>query len=291
MWQNLSTHRKGLVFVGLSALLFSTPGLFTRGVSASGWDVIFWRALFSVMFTTAYLTWRGTLKSQISNLGIVGWANALVWASGTIAFLQAYKLTSIANVSLVYGSAPILTAFLAWMWFRERPRNIVLAASMLAFAGVVVIGAGSLGTMHLGGDLLALWMSCTVAIGLSVFRKFPQTPAAGTALMSSVLVIPPALIWGQPFATSYSEIAILALFGLVFSIAAILLSEGSKLLPSSEAALVSNLEVPVQPILAWIILNELPARATFIGGALILIAIGASTWPSRGRVATMPTIG
>ena len=190
MWQNLSTHSKGLTLVGLSALLFSTPGLFTRGVSASGWDVIFWRAVFSVMFTAAYLTWRGTLKSQILNLGVIGWANALIWASGTIAFLQAYKLTSIANVSLVYGSAPILTAFLAWMWFRERPRNIVLAASILALAGVIVIGAGSLGTLHLGGDLLALWMSCTVAIGLSVFRKFPQTPAAGTALLSSVLVIP-----------------------------------------------------------------------------------------------------
>ena len=88
MWQNLSTHSKGLTLVGLSALLFSTPGLFTRGVSASGWDVIFWRAVFSVMFTAAYLTWRGTLKSQILNLGVIGWANALIWASGTIAFCK-----------------------------------------------------------------------------------------------------------------------------------------------------------------------------------------------------------
>ena len=281
MWQNLSTRSKGLLLVGLSALLFSTPGLFTRGVSASGWDVIFWRAVFSIIFTAIYLTWRGTLKSQISNLGKSGWANAVVWASGTIAYLQAYKLTSIANVSLIYGSAPILTAFVAWLWFRERPRNIVLAASVLALAGVIVIGAGSLGSGHIGGDLLALWMTCSVAIGLSIFRKYPATPAAGAAMMSSVLVIPPALIWGQPFTTSFPEILILALFGLVFSIASILLSEGSKRLPSSEAALVSNLEVPVQPVLAWIVLNELPARATFVGGALILIAIAASTWPSR----------
>ncbi|MEP6826453.1 MAG: EamA family transporter [Aestuariivirga sp.] len=284
MWLSLSTHNKGLLLVVISALLFSTPGLFTRGVSASGWEVIFWRAVFSVMFTAAYLAWRGTLKSQLSGLGRSGWANAVVWASGTIAYLQAYKLTSIANVSLIYGSAPILTALIAWMWFRERPRNIVLAASILALAGVVVIGAGSLGSGHVGGDLLALWMTCSVAIGLSIFRKYPQTPAAGAAMMSSVLVIPPALFWGDPWITSPGEILILALFGLVFSIASALLSEGSKFLPSSEAALISNLEVPIQPVLAWVVLAELPARATFVGGALILIAIGASTWPSRAKV-------
>ncbi len=281
MWRNLSTHSKGLALVSISALMFSTPGIFTRGVSASGWDVIFWRAVFSLLFTAAFLFWRGTFKSQVARLGKSGWANAIVWATGTIAYLQAYKLTSIANVSLIYGSAPILTALVAWLWFRERPRNIVLAASLLALAGVVLIGAGSLGSGHIGGDLLALWMTCSVAIGLSIFRKYPETPAAGAAMMSSVLVVPPALIWGQPFTTSLPEILILAVFGLVFSIASILLSEGSKLLPSSEAALVSNLEVPVQPVLAWVILNELPAKATLMGGALILIAIAASTWPSR----------
>jgi drug/metabolite transporter (DMT)-like permease len=279
----MSNHSKGLLLVAVSALLFSTPGLFTRGVSASGWDVIFWRAVFGILFTALYLAWRGTLKSQIAGLGKSGWANAIVWASGTIAYLQAYKLTSIANVSLIYGSAPILTALVAWLWFEERPRNIVLAASVLALLGVGVIAQGSLGTSHITGDLLALWMTCTVAIGLSIFRKYPQTPAAGASMMSSILVLAPALVWGNPFATAGHEILILALFGFVFSVASILLSEGSKLMPSSEAALMSNLEVPIQPVLAWFVLSELPPGATFVGGALVLIAICASAWPSRAK--------
>lgn len=278
-----SSHTKGLLLVALSALLFSTPGLFTRAVAASGWDVIFWRAAFGILFTTLYLAWRGTLKSQMSGLGKSGWANAIVWSSGIIAYLQAYKLTSIANVSLIYGSAPILTVLVAWVWFRERPRNIVLAASLLALLGVVAIAGGSLGTVHLAGDLLALWMTCTVAIGLSIFRKYPQTPAAGAVIMASILVLPPAYYWGNPFSTMGSEILILAAFGLVFSVASILLSEGSKLLPASEAALMSNLEVPIQPFLAWIFLSELPPRATFMGGALVLVAIAFSAWPQKRK--------
>jgi drug/metabolite transporter (DMT)-like permease len=279
----MSNHSRGLLLVATSALLFSTPGLFTRGVSASGWDVIFWRAVFGILFTASYLAWRGLLKSQVAGLGRSGWANAVVWASGTIAYLQAYKLTSIANVSLIYGSAPILTALVAWLWFKERPRNIVLAASVMALVGVGVIAQGSLGTSHITGDLLALWMTCTVAIGLSIFRKYPQTPAAGASMMSSVLVLAPALVWGNPFATAAHEILILALFGFVFSVASILLSEGSKLMPSSEAALMSNLEVPIQPVLAWLVLSELPPGATFVGGALVLVAICVSAWPSRAR--------
>ncbi len=283
MFPAMTSHTKGLLLIAISALLFSTPGLFVRAVAASGWDVIFWRGAFGIVFTVVFLLWRGTLKSQIAGLGKSGWASAIIWASGTIAYLHAYKLTSIANVSLIYGSAPVLTALVAWLWFKERPRNIVMAASVLALLGVMMIAQGSLGTVHLAGDLLALWMTCTVAIGLSIFRKYPQTPAAAAAITSSVLVLFPALLWGNPLSTSGGDLVILALFGLVFSVASILMSEGSKLLPSSEAALMSNLEVPIQPVLAWAILSELPPRATFIGGALVLIAIGASTWPSRTR--------
>jgi hypothetical protein len=147
----MSNHSKGLQLVAVSALLFSTPGLFTCGVSASGWDVIFGRAVFGMRFTALYLGWRGTLKTQMASLGKSRWADAMVWASGTTAYRQAYKLTSIANVSLIYGGAPSLTARL----------------------GVVGIAQGSLGTAHLAGGLLALWMACTRAIGLSIFRQHP----------------------------------------------------------------------------------------------------------------------
>ncbi len=280
MWQSLSTHRKGLILVSLSALLFSTPGLFTRAVAASGWDVIFWRGFFGVLFTLAFMAWRGDMRGQFAKFGGSGWLNATLWATGTIAYLQAYKLTTIADVSLIYGSAPIMAALLGWFYFGERPRNIVLGASLLALIGVAIIGGGSKGSSHLLGDALALWMTITVAISFALFRKFPQTPAATTAIMASMLAMIPSAALGQPLQVPGHEILILAAFGAVFSAASLLLAEGSKLLPAGETALVSNLEVPLQPTLAWIILAELPAKATFIGGVLILIAIGASTWPS-----------
>ena len=280
----MTSRTKGLTLVAISALLFSTPGLFTRGVSASGWDVIFWRGVFGILFTGAYLVWRGQLREQLSRFGWTGWANALLWSTGAIGYLQAYKLTTIAEVSLIYGAAPILAALLAWIWFGERPRNIVLAASLLAFIGVAVIGAGALGAGHLLGDALALWMTITVAISFNLFRKYPDTPAAASAIVASAIALVPSLIFGDPFHTSAQDIAVLAVFGAVFSVASILLAEGSKYLPAGETALMSNLEVPVQPALAFLVFAEWPSSGAFAGGALILIAIMVSSWPNRGTV-------
>ncbi len=274
-------HTRGLTLVAISALLFSTPGLFTRGVSASGWDVIFWRGVFGIIFTSLYLLWRGKLREQFSRFGWTGWINALLWSTGAIAYLQAYKLTTIAEVSLIYGLAPILAALLAWAWFGEPPRKVVLAASILAFIGVAVIGAAALGAGHLLGDTLALWMTITVAISFSMFRKYPNTPAAASAIMASVIALVPSFIFGDPGHVPLHEIAILAVFGAVFSAASILLAEGSKFLPAGETALMSNLEVPVQPLLAWLVFTEIPSPAAFIGGALIIVAILASSWPQR----------
>ncbi|MDQ7069207.1 MAG: DMT family transporter [Rhodobacterales bacterium] len=50
----------------------------------------------------------------------------------------------------------------------------------------------------------------------------------------------------------------------------------TKRVPSGEAALLSSLEAPLAPLWAWMIFAEMPPRATFIGGALILTAVVGS---------------
>lgn len=281
MSQTSTTRSKGILLVTISALLFSTPGLFTRAVVANAWDITFWRGIFGVCLAVLFLAARGGLKTGLFNVGKPGLIAAIIWASGSIAFIQSFKLTAIANVSMIYGSAPLMTALLAWLWFREKPRNIVLIASIVGFGGVFIIGIGSAGSIHLTGDLLALWMTLTGAVGFVIFRKYPQISAAGTTVVASFLVLPVCLLFSNPLLVAPHEIAICALFGVVFAVAATLMTEGSKFIPSGEAALLSNLEVPLQPVLAWLIFSELPARATFLGGFFVLIAIGLSILPSR----------
>lgn len=99
----------------------------------------------------------------------------------------------------------------------------------------------------------------TIAVFMVIYRVFPETPGAGPAAMQSILLLPVSFYFGAPFAVDVFEIAILAAFGLLFAIASVTLAEGAKRVPASQTALLSALETPLAPILAFVILAELPA--------------------------------
>jgi len=268
-----SQYGLGIMLVVVSAITFSTAGLFSKGVQAAAWDIIFWRGVFSAGFTTLWVWHRGQIRDNFPKMGISGVAVAVVGALGTAAFIAAFKLTTIANVSLIYAVAPMLAALLAWAWIGEKASRTVISGSLLALAGVAIIVSGSLGQINLRGDLLALGMALAMAVLMVIYRKFPSTPGAGPAALSSLLLVPVAFVLGNPLGIPLSEILILSAFGLVFAIASVTLAEGAKRVPSGQTALLSILEVPLAPVLAFLVLSEVPHIRTIAGGALVLIAV------------------
>jgi len=48
---------------------------------------------------------------------------------------------------------------------------------------------------------------------------------------------------------------------------------GSRLLPSSQAALISTLETPLMPFWIWLAFSEVPAFRVLLGGALVMGAV------------------
>lgn len=259
-----------------SAFLWSTVGLFTKGVEASAWNVVFWRAVFAALLTTAYVAARGQLRREFLEIGRWGWIAAIIGASGTAAFIPAFKITTVANVAMIYASAPVVAGLLAWAWIGEKPRLVVILGIVLSIIGVGLIVGGSVGGGRLHGDLLALWMTIAIASLLVVYRRFPDLASAGPAVLSSVILIPIAFILGDPFSVPLHEIGILAGFGLVFSIAPVTMVEGAKRLPSSETALLSTLEAPLAVALAFFVLSEVPLQMTLLGGMLILVGVVCS---------------
>ncbi len=268
-----SQYGLGVMLVIVSVITFSTAGLFSKGVQAAPWDIIFWRGVFSAGFTTLWIWHRRQVRENFVQMGVSGVAVAIVGALGTAAFIASFKLTTIANVSLIYAVAPMLAALLAWLWIGERASKAIIFGSLLALIGVVIIVSGSLGQINLRGDVLALCMAVAMAVLMVIYRKFPSTPSAGPAALSSLLLLPVALALGNPFSIPLSEILILSAFGFVFAVASVTLAEGAKRVPSGQTALLSTLEVPLAPILAFLVLSEFPHTRTIAGGALVLIAV------------------
>ncbi|MEO1192500.1 MAG: DMT family transporter [Pseudomonadota bacterium] len=273
----------GIALLVISATLFSSAGLFTKGVAADAWSILFWRGLAAAAGTLAYIALRGQLLSEWRRMGRAGWAVAVIGAIGSAAYIPALKITSIANVTLIYAAVPLLAAAFAWVSIGERPSRRVGLCCLLAFLGVLVIVQGSLGQVVLTGDLLALVMTASLAAIMVIYRCYPETPAALPAVFMSLFLLPPALLLTDPVAATGGEIGLMAAFGLVFALAAVTLAEGARRIAAAEAGLLSALETPLAPLWAWLLLAELPPQATWIGGSLVMAAVLWAQLPNRRR--------
>ena len=268
-----STHTSGVLLVCISAIAFSTAGLFTKGVTADAWSVIFWRGISAAAFTLIYVVWRGEFLSEWRNFRGPAALSALLNAAGTAAFIPAFKLTSIANVALIWATAPFITALLAWLLLGERPGWRIMVASIVAILGVLVVVSSSFGDGNIIGDALAFWMTLMIAGIMVLYRRWPDTPVALPNVLGSVLLLPFAIWLTAPLQVVSSELLILLGFGLLFALASVTLTMGARILPPAETALLSALETPLAPIWAFLLLSEMPTRAAMIGGAMIMAAL------------------
>lgn len=271
----------GVVLVVVSALVFSSAGIFTNGVSSTAWSIIFWRGLAAAGFTLVYLLLRGMLARELSAFGVHALFISVMMAAGTMAFIPAFKLSSVANVAIVYSASPLIAALMSWFFIGEKPSRTVTIASCVAFVGMTLVFYSSASTGGGLGELLALFMTIMMAGTMVAYRKWPETTAALPAVVSSLLLLPVALLFGSPLQAASQELPILLIFGLVFAVASVTLSEGARRLPSAETALLSLLETPLAPVLAYLILQEVPSWHVLLGGTVILMAV---VWSQRQHI-------
>ncbi len=263
----------GAALVIMSAVAFSTAGIFTKAVAADAWSVIFWRGVSAVAFTLVFLVTRSGLRRELRCFRTPAVIATLLMASGTAAFIPAFKLTSVANVSVIWATSPFVAAFLAWVFIREVPAARTLACSVLALIGVLITVRGSFVAGGVTGDLLALWMTLMMAGTMVIYRAYPDTPTKLPAALSALILLPVAMTYAAPTQVVGPEIGILAAFGLVFAAASVLLAKGSSRVPSAKAALLSVIETPLAPIWAFLILAEMPSVPTLVGGSTVMVAV------------------
>lgn len=278
----------GIVLIFVSALFFSTAGVFTKGVSADAWSVIFWRGVSAAFLGVLYLALISRLRSEMRRMRWTGWLLAVIYASGTAAFIPAFKLTSIANVALIWASAPVLAATVAWLWFRQTISLGFAIATVMVVLGTSVIVWGSVGTASLAGDLLALWMTVMMVLIMTLYRCYPETPTTLPTVMASLMLLPVAWLQTDLMQVPPGEIVLSALFGVTFVVASITLSEGSRHLAPGETALLSLSETPWAILLAVLVIAEIPDRQTLFGGAIIMAAVVWYQW-SMLRAERTPT--
>lgn len=225
---------------------------------------------------SAWLVWRRGRAglADWKRLGWAGWAAATVSSMATVCFIAAFKNTAVANVAIIYATAPFAAAAIAWVWMRETPGLATLAAAGLCLAGVTVMVGGSVGRPDLTGDLLALGMTALMALMMVIVRRHPDRPMTmAVGPVSCFQLVATVWVMGAQLDVSVSELVLLAGFGIVHAAATVLLAEGLLRIRAAEAALLGALEVPLAPLWSWLILSEILRMPTVAGGVVVFATL------------------
>lgn len=175
------------------------------------------------------------------------------------------------------AASPFLAAVLGRIVLGEAVAPRTWAAIAIALAGIFLMVREGLAAGAWIGNLAGL----ASALGFAAFTVTLRWRQLDDSLPSSVLGSLFAVIaggaaaqLGQPLLVPVPDILWSVLMGVVtLSGGMILYTLGSRVIPSAELALLSNVEVLLAPFWVWLIMGETASSGTFLGGAILLFAI------------------
>jgi drug/metabolite transporter (DMT)-like permease len=282
----------GVLLVTASTVMWSSAGFFVRALDLELWTMVAWRSLFAcLLLLPLAFALRGRAVFRLRrSVGPGGLVAIPVMAVAMFSYVAALKLTSVANVMVVYATVPFLAAGLAFLMLRERPGLRVLCAAGVAFVGVVSMAGSATAAADLAGNGFALLMTLGFAASVVTARRWTRYDATlATALASGLCALG---CFGVALATlpalpvpNAPQLVVLVLFSLATqSLSYLFFLLGSRHVPSSEAGLIALLDVVLGPLWVWLVFVETPGTPALIGGALVLLAVvGYLTLPRFGH--------
>jgi drug/metabolite transporter (DMT)-like permease len=263
-----------------AASIFSTAGVIVRRIDLAAWDISFWRSALLTLAMLPLLAWQWrALSSDVRHAGVALVASALLLAGAFVAFILALGLAPVANVLLMFGATPFVTALLARAFAGEPLHRHTLAAMAVAAFGLGLSVAGSLQADALGGMAVAGFVVLCMSGNYVVVRKrrdVSMVPAISLAGLLSGLA---ALPFAHPADVSWQQLPWLLMLspgqlagGLLLYVASL------KRIPAARAALLGLLELVLGPLWVWLFDGEKPDDLTLCGGLIVIGAAAANVW-------------
>ena len=268
----------GTLLLTASAVAYSTAGFYTRLIPVDPWTLLFWRGLFGGLFLAAVVVVqeRGRFVQAFRAIGRDGLLIAVCSALATICFLNAMRLTSVADVMVIDAAIPFVTVGMAWLVLRERESVRTLIATLAAFGGMAIMAGPAMLDGRIVGDLLAFAMAALMALVIVLIRRqraINMVPAVCASAFLCALIVWP---FASPLGVDAAELGLLVQFGVTqFGLGLLLLAFGTPLVSATRGALIGVLQTPLSVLWVWLAFAEQPAVLTLVGGSIVLAAVVA----------------
>ncbi len=275
----------GVLYAVSAATVFSTAGVIVRRIDLPAWDVSFWRSAFLVAAMLPFLFWqRRRVWIDVRNAGAALLLSALALAGSFVAFILALGLAPVANVLIMFGATPFITALLARLFLGEPLHRHTIFAMVAAIAGLALSVAGSLQAGAVLGMAVAGIVVLCMSSNYVVVRHRRDVGMAPAILLAGVISGVVALPFAHPENVTLSQVPwLLALSPGQLACGLLLYMASLKRIPAGRAALLGLLELVLGPIWVWAIDGEKPGYLTLLGGAIVISAAAVNVWLDSRR--------
>ncbi len=275
-------RRKALLFLILTATLWSTGGVMIKAISWGPVAILGGRSIFSTIMFFIYLRRFPMHWTRWKVLAAV----AHIFTA--LLFITATKLTTAANAIFLQYTAPVYIILLGAWFLKEHPSRNDWTSMVIIFAGMALFFGDKLSLNGLEGNILAMLSGLSMAVmNVSLRAQKDGTPAESILMahLFTAIVGFPYVLKESWTVTNWLIILYLGIFQIGFSF--LFFTAAIKHVPAIEATLISTLEPILNPLWVFLFIGEEPGRFALLGGAIVLAGVALNAIGSA-RAAAQP---
>ena len=267
--KNLTEYQKGIFFVFIAGLLWSTGGLLIKLISLTAMQLAFFRCFI------AAITFGSLFRKKILLVNKLTFINSVFYAAILITFVIATKKTTAANAIFLQSTAPIYVLIFEPKFNKTKYERINVITVAVCMVGMLLFFVGKIEPGHLEGNIIALISGLAFASFFLGMKKNDPKFQNSSIFYGNVLVA----IISIPFLFSletlktddFLMVTFLGVFQIAFAYA--FFSAGLKRIFAVEASIISMIEPVLNPVWVFIGYGEIPSVTGIIGGIIILTSI------------------
>ena len=246
--------------------------------SGDPWQILFYRSLSFIFCISIFLIQQNkkATYNKIKNIGYTGIAGAFFLMTAQIFYVHAFALTSIGNTLFTLSSIPFITAFLAFIFLREKIGSKKIIIMLIGLFGIIIMVSDNLDSKSFLGSVFALLCAISFSLYTLVMRRYRLNDMYPTLLVSGIFLgIVTMTINYNAILIPIEDVLLCFLWGgILSSFANIIFIYATRYLNASEVTFFMLLEFALGPFWVWMFLNESISKNTFLGGIIVMVSVG-----------------
>ena len=278
-----NTHLKNLSGLILATLLISTSGVLGKYIAMPSEVIIWFRSAFAMIFLFGFCRYKKinlTVLTMRTHVPLI--ISSLFMAAHWISYFYALKLSNVALGMLSLFTFPVITALLEPFFLKTKFNPVHLILGTIILIGIYILAPEfNLESDDLKGILFGLFSAFCYSIRILILKQHVDH-YHGSMLMfyqTSVITIVlfPVLCF-MDVSGFQSQVPYLLLLAIITTaIGHSLMVHSLKFFSASTATIIGSIQPVFGIIIAFVVVNEIPAVNTIWGGLLIISTVFIET--------------